>query len=119
MKSLNQIQEEVEIWSKENFSFRQFHHTYLGAMEEMGELAHARLKFEQRLYGSEYYTDETKDAIGDLIIFLMGICQQHDMKVEDVVNECWEYVKTRNINTFMDAYKRRESHAIRRKRERE
>lgn len=87
-------------------------------MEETGELAHARLKFEQRFYSTEYYTDETKDALADLIIFLMGIATQHDFKIEDIVNETWDYVKTRNIVTFMDAYKRREMHAIRRKRER-
>jgi NTP pyrophosphatase (non-canonical NTP hydrolase) len=107
MKSINEIQNEILEWQNSNFEFRKPHEMYLGLIEEVGELAHARMKYEHEYYPFDYYYQETKDAIGDIAIQLIGLCSQHYLNFEEVLNDIWNYVKTRNSKEFKEVYQRK------------
>lgn len=54
----------------------------LGCIEELGELAHAHLKAKQGIRGStEEHDAAAKDAIGDLVVYLLGIISAHNIDV--------------------------------------
>lgn len=56
----------------------------LGCIEELGELAHAHLKNKQGIRGTpEEHEVAAKDAIGDLVIYLLGVINAH-MSPNDV-----------------------------------
>lgn len=63
-------------WVAHNFpdgpSKQPVHGTF-GVMEEAGELAHAHLKEEQQIRMHEDHVAKAKDAIGDIMIYLLGI----------------------------------------------
>lgn len=57
----------------------------LGCIEELGELAHAHLKSKQGIRGStEAHDAAAKDAIGDVIVYLLGVISAHDVQVGGV-----------------------------------
>jgi len=69
------IQTEVGTWATKNFGAdRPAYQRLLGAMEELGELSHAHLKEEQNIRGTEDHVADAKDAIGDIVIYLMDYC---------------------------------------------
>lgn len=97
--TLDRIQVECALWQAKNFpaSREKPVHPLLGMVEELGELAHAFLKCEQGIRGTPAeHTAAKKDAVGDMLIFLMDFCTQNGWKVSDVLNETWEGVKTRD-----------------------
>lgn len=56
----------------------------LGCIEEAGELAHAHLKNKQGIRGTpEEHEAAAKDAIGDIVIYLLGVISAH-MRPSDV-----------------------------------
>lgn len=67
------VQERNE-WVDRNFPDSYKTDTLLGVIEELGELAHAHLKAKQGIRGTQKEHDEAaKDAIGDLVVYLMGV----------------------------------------------
>lgn len=91
------IQTELDQWSLHNFPSRKVHHPLLGATEEMGELCHAHLKMEQGIRGTnEEHIAEAKDAIGDVIIYLMDYCNQMDFDLQTIIEETWQTVCNRD-----------------------
>jgi NTP pyrophosphatase (non-canonical NTP hydrolase) len=63
----------------------------LGLGEEVGELFHAHLKEEQNIRGeSNAHQLEAKDAVGDIIIYLMHYCTLRDWAIEPILNNVWE-----------------------------
>ena len=75
MKTLQEIQIEQRAWSLKNFGEHPSWHPLMGIMEELGELAHAFLKREQGIRGTrEEHDAAIKDAIGDVMIYLMDFC---------------------------------------------
>jgi len=64
---------------------------------KIGIVAHCLLKQEQNIRKSSDELDEAaKDAIGDLMIFLADFCNRKGYSLQDIVNETWAYVKTRD-----------------------
>lgn len=60
----------------------------LGCIEEVGELAHAHLKREQGIRGSQAEHDAAaKDAIGDIVVYLLGVMSAH-MTADQVNQVC-------------------------------
>lgn len=78
---LAQLQEARREWVLRNFPDSigdGGRHNSLGIAEEFGELCHAILKAEQKIRGTaEEHEAKAKDAIGDLIVFLAGWCDDH------------------------------------------
>jgi hypothetical protein len=64
------------------------HHGVLGALEELGELAHAFLKMEQGIRGGVDKTKweaEAQDAVVDCIFFLISFCNTHGWDLDEMV----------------------------------
>lgn len=99
MINLKGIQAEVKEWRDRNFPGADIKQRTLGVCEEAGELAHVVLKQEQAIRG---YDDEAvalagvKDATGDLVIFLMGVCDFYGFDLDDAIKETWNHVRQRD-----------------------
>jgi len=99
MKSLSKIQEEVWLWSYANFGSRSGAcgvDQFIGIVEEVGELAHALLKQIQGIRQGEDLREKERDAVGDIMIYLLDFCARRGYSAEEVLNETWELVKKRN-----------------------
>lgn len=95
--TLRRLQEEHAPWAERNFGARPSYQPLLGAVEEIGELAHAHLKAEQGIRGSEdEHREEKKDAVGDVVVFLADYCNLEGFDLQAVVEETWGRVKERD-----------------------
>lgn len=57
----------------------------IGVVEELGELAHAHLKLKQGIRGTpEEHLENARDALGDLMIYLMGVISFHGNREGDL-----------------------------------
>ncbi len=69
--------EERDAWVAHNFPDNHYpppEESLIGCIEEVGELAHAQLKEVQQIRGTkEEHEAAAKDAIGDLIVYLLGV----------------------------------------------
>lgn len=75
----------------------------MGVAEETGELCHAILKMTQGIRGSEYeHKVEAADAVGDIIIYLAGVCSSLDLDLDDCVHTAWAQVKNRDWSTYKE-----------------
>jgi NTP pyrophosphatase (non-canonical NTP hydrolase) len=95
--NLHQLQEEQKKWVKYNFPNRDKYYPLLGAVEELGELAHAHLKQLQGIRGTEEeHKLAKKDAVADAIIFLADYCSMNDIDLQEAVETTWNDVKKRD-----------------------
>lgn len=95
MINLKQIQKQQGEWQNKNFPYDTNTTKLmcaLGVSEEAGELAHAVLKHVQSIRGMgdiEAARAKVKDAIGDIAIYAMGVCNQFDLNIEDCIQDTW------------------------------
>jgi NTP pyrophosphatase (non-canonical NTP hydrolase) len=69
----------------------------LGVCEEAGELAHAVLKMTQGIRGTEKeHLNEAADAVGDIVIYLAGLCSSLELSLQACVDEAWLQVLERD-----------------------
>lgn len=96
--TLREMQEEQGVWADRNFgSGRPSWQPLLGAVEEVGELAHAHLKQAQGIRGTMAEHRAAKiDAVGDIIVFLADYCNIEDIDLQGAVQTTWEDVRTRD-----------------------
>lgn len=94
--TLRQLQEEQRPWVAHNFPGRHAHYPLLGAMEELGELAHAHLKAEQGIRQHENHDEAKRDAVADVVIFLSDYCTANGIDFQDSLNETWAKVRRRD-----------------------
>ena len=95
--NLDLIQAEHEEWAARNFPNAPDYHSLIGAMEELGELAHAWLKREQGIRGTErQHEEEARDAVGDIIIYLLHFCSSNRWLLSDIIEDTWENVRKRD-----------------------
>ena len=99
---LRQLQIEQEPWVDHNFEpgntrnpARAFK-PLLGAVEEIGELAHAHLKSLQGIRTDQDHTAKAKDAVGDVVIYLADYCTAMGYDFQECVEGTWNHVKTRD-----------------------
>jgi len=96
--TLRELQEQQRPWVLHNFPGRQAYYPLLGAMEELGELAHAHLKALQGIRGSEAeYALAARDAVGDIVIFLSDYCTARGWDFEDILDQTWAVVQRRDF----------------------
>ncbi len=95
---INLIQKQVGEWSLKNFGHEgKLHHPILGVGEEAGELNHAFLKQEQGIRGTSLDHDAAmKDAIGDIVIYLLDLCYRKKFNFGQIVVDTWLNVKNRD-----------------------
>jgi NTP pyrophosphatase (non-canonical NTP hydrolase) len=98
MKSFIQIQAELLEWQTRNFPDRLSWEPVMGAMEELGELAHAHLKEHQKIRNTENHVENARDAVADITIYLLDYCNARGWNFEELVASTWEMVRQRDWN---------------------
>lgn len=96
---LNKLRLEQNKWATKNFgASRPSHWPLIGAFEELGELAHAHLKWEQGIRGTaEEHEVAAKDAFADTIIYLCDYATRRGWKdIEEIIGTVWNQVKQRD-----------------------
>ena len=96
MNRLQTLQKEIGDWNRVNFVGDLPLDKFLGVVEEVGELSHAILKRKQGVRGTpqELYEKEL-DAIGDIMIFLLGYCNLAGHDLSDILENTWAQVRQR------------------------
>ena len=95
MIDLDRIQRQHQAWTDYNFPNAPTDDSLIGAMEELGELAHAHLKAKQGIRGNNHES-EARDAIGDIIIYLLHYCSTNGWKMSEIIEETWATVCQRD-----------------------
>lgn len=90
---MDAIQADHFEWTKKNFPEQEAFDCFMGVVEEVGELAHADLKKKQGIRGdAEGHDAEARDAVGDIMIYLMGYCSKREWVMSEILEETWEKV---------------------------
>jgi len=98
-KTLRCFQLEHALWSHRNFpgSRKNPMHGFMGMVEELGELSHALLKSAQGIRGSKAeHEAAAKDAVGDILIYMMDFCTKKGWSLQDILTETWAEVGQRD-----------------------
>jgi NTP pyrophosphatase (non-canonical NTP hydrolase) len=91
------LQSERNVWVAKNFPGDRIEDSFMGAVEELGELAHHLLKRKQGIRGDALmHTMEIKDAVADCVIFLAGVATHEQFDFGQAVQEAWDQVKNRD-----------------------
>ena len=93
---LRKLQKEQKPWVEHNFGDRPSWQPLLGVAEEVGELCHAFLKRAQGIRNTENHTENIKDAVADIVIYLSDFCNAEGIDFETTVQETWDKVKNRD-----------------------
>ena len=70
-------------------------------VEELGELAHAYKNSDKRPAPDISHKDEMVDAVGDLMVYCLGLCEMLDVDSEEVLATIVEQNKTRKHTGWM------------------
>lgn len=98
---IRDLQYSINKWRESNSTLKTSEEALIGAFEEMGELSHAHLKCMQGIKDPIEMDVKKKDAIGDIIIFLIHYCNLHGFDLEEIILETWDHVKKRNYNDYI------------------
>lgn len=95
---LNEYQRKVTDWSRRNFGehYQTGYRNLLGVMEELGELSHSHLKQEQQIRMNEDHEAKKRDAIGDMLVFLLNYCDSQNYLLSEILKEVWDEIKARD-----------------------
>jgi NTP pyrophosphatase (non-canonical NTP hydrolase) len=95
-KEIDALQRRFELWQLENFPSCTEWELALGVTEEVGEIADCVLKSHRGIRSNEYPEDRLRDAIGDTVIYLFGLCSLRGWKLSDVLFETADLVLRRS-----------------------
>ena len=101
---LKKIQDEVFEYSCRNFGkppipIKCSIESFLGIVEEVGEVAHSILKMSEGINGTdEEHWEKIKDGIADIIIFTLDFAARNNLDAEKLVTEVWAKVKQRDYS---------------------
>jgi hypothetical protein len=99
LSQLRELQVAAGVWRAHNFPSiqRDVWRQLSGVTEENGELNHAVLKMDQGIRGDkEKHMLDAEDAIGDLIIYLTGVCDSLNLNLDECINAAWSRVEQRD-----------------------
>ena len=97
---LSSVQIEHERWRRKNFPIQESWHSLVGMMEELGELSHTHLKQVQNVRRDKDFDEEARDALGDILIFMIGYANSRGYSLEEILKETWNRVKQRDWIKF-------------------
>jgi NTP pyrophosphatase (non-canonical NTP hydrolase) len=100
MIDLEKMQEEVKAWCDYNFPLRTSWMPLLGVQEEVGELSHHFLKRADNIRINENHEEKMKDAVGDIILFLLNFCGLEGFSLEKELVKAWDEVKKRDWKNY-------------------
>jgi NTP pyrophosphatase (non-canonical NTP hydrolase) len=98
---LERTQNEIIEWSTRNFGrpvpLKYDLSSFLGMVEEIGEIAHAVLKASQGIRGtSEEHHEAVADGIADLLIYTLDFCARNGFSADDLLRQTWAKVQERD-----------------------
>lgn len=98
---MEKTQREIHAWSTRNFGERvEIDYnisSFLGMVEELGEIAHAVLKLSEGIRGTrEENLAAIEDGVGDLLIFTLDFCARNGLDAEELLRRTWDQVKQRD-----------------------
>jgi len=94
---LIELQADHKAWADRNFPNADPVDAVLGVAEEVGELCHAILKQRQGIRGThEEHEAKAKDAVGDIVIYLLDVCTRRGWSFAEIVAETWAEVRKRD-----------------------
>lgn len=97
MIDFRKLQNEADEWQRRNFPNSSALETILGVVEEVGELVHTILKSRQGIrYNEVEARYKMRDAVGDIVMYLINFCNYMGWDFAEVVEETWEQVKDRD-----------------------
>lgn len=99
---LDDIQDQMKPWLEHNFGNRPAWQPLVGLMEELGELSHAFLKREQGIHTNENHDEAIRDAVADILIYLMDFCNTEGINLASQVCETWAKVWQRDWQKHSD-----------------
>lgn len=95
--TLDTFQKEHLAWRVHNFWGSPDYHPILGVAEEFGEFCHAILKMEQNIRGTkEEHVAKAKDSIGDMLVYMVDICNRNGWQLQEILETTWKEVKSRD-----------------------
>lgn len=99
LTDLDSIQKKLEEWRNYNFGYSResWMQNFMGIVEEVGELVHARLKQLQGIRGSEEGLRAKEiDAVGDIMIFLLNYCNTRGISLRETLHTTLKEVLKRD-----------------------
>lgn len=93
---LRKLQHEHKAWQAYNFGTQEASDIFIGIVEEVGELAHSHLKQKQGIRSNEDHEAKSKDAIGDMCIFLANYCNLRGYDLHEIIETTWSEVSKRD-----------------------
>ena len=100
MIDLHGIQKQVGTWGKHNFPEAEALWCVLGLQEEVGELSSVYLKRLEKIRPDKATVGAEIDAIGDVMIFLLHLCELRGFDAELVLGETWREVQKRDWQKY-------------------
>ncbi len=104
MMDIGVMQRKHRAWSIKNFGGwnRSGERSLLGVTEELGELCHLVLKRAQGIRKLEdvVYESEVRDAVGDIVMFLMDFCSREEIEIDQCIQQAWDEIKDRDWKKF-------------------
>ena len=94
--NFKELQKKAKAWTDRNFPTAQPWEPLVGAVEEIGELAHAHLKAHQGIRTNENHALGKVDAVGDIIIYLCHYCSLSGIDLQKAVDDTWAEVEKRD-----------------------
>lgn len=98
-EDLDMLQEMFCLWEQKNFGQQLPERRVLGAVEEVGELAHCFLKRSQGIRGMDdpaVFDEKARDAVGDTVIYLLNLCNAEGWRMSEIIQETAEVVLKRD-----------------------
>lgn len=91
----------MEKWRKHNFPNEDASLKLNLLMEEVGELAKAYCKGTAKIKGTpEYWEQQEKDAVGDVILTLLTYCNLRGINAQDCVDIAWKEISLRDYQKY-------------------
>lgn len=91
--SLAKVQYEQVPWRNYNFGDDKETpdwHSFLGVVEEVGELARTYIKSFQHIRGdAREHEEKARDAVADILIFCLGLCSKRGWDASQLLMEVW------------------------------
>jgi NTP pyrophosphatase (non-canonical NTP hydrolase) len=85
------------MWIASNSDARDPLNALLGVVEQVGKLSRALLKQREGLRGTaQQRLQKAKDALGSMLLLLLGFCTEMCLDAQEVLDEAWAKVKQRD-----------------------
>ncbi len=108
--TISEIQNALEEWHEANFPDATPEDMLIGVAEEVGELAHANLK--RRQLQMPELIEKEKDAVGDIVLFLMNYCNLMGWDIRELTEKTWEEVRERDYQQVRAVYRAAEEEKL-------